>query len=150
MLGGKPQLIVDHAMAMRPFHLTDRLSPLIVSTPTGKREIWLVGSNGEELRKLKIRDPSRPPAQHSLWPGVVAEWATSFRHSDQRPRRSIESCDLQGKQIVLLFFDSNRVCVLHWATDGRMLNSLDRRNWRFRGLLSISGRPKSRRQRANP
>ena len=83
ILGGTPQKIVDHAAG--PYvSLSDSpsVSPdgsLVAFNRVGPEgntvELWLVGANGEEPRKVRAPLRAKPGL---LWPGVVVEWATSF------------------------------------------------------------------------
>ena len=126
ILGGKPQLIVDHAdyASVSPdgsLVAIGRFDP-----DRQAREIWLVGSNGEGLHKLKIASPAGRPSPTVPGPSFGGPvWSPNgqrilyFRTDDHG--RSIESCDLRGEQITPFSSQATDLCVPHWSTDGRII-----------------------------
>ena len=168
MLGGKPQNIVDHADGYAAVSPNGSLVAIDrFDSDRQAREIWLAGSNGEELRKLKIGSQAGPPAgaHNPSFGGAV--WSPNgqrllyFRTDDlgqPTERRSIESCDLRGEQISTFSSPSTDVCVPHWTTDGRVMHLLDKKELEGSGTtvnlweikVDGTGKPLSEARRLHP
>jgi len=132
ILGGKPQLIVDHADYASVSPDGSRVAIDRFDFSRQAREIWLVGSNGEGLHKLKIASPAGqpdPPTGGPSFGGPV--WSPNgqrilYLRTDDRGRSS-ESCDLRGEQIISFSSPATDVCVPHWSTDGRIIQLLQKK-----------------------
>jgi len=133
ILGGKPERIVDHAAGYASVSPDGSLVAIDRFNPDRQaKEIWLVGSNGEGLRKLEIRSQAGSPsgAGNPSFNGAV--WSPNgkrllYHRTDNQGGRSSASCDLRGEQIIPFSSQPTDVCVPHWTVDGRVIQLLDKK-----------------------
>jgi Tol biopolymer transport system component len=93
----------------------------------GDREIWLVGTSGENPRKLVTGDEGAGYAQVAWSPGGRRIAYLKFQQTFDAFRCALENRDLQGGAAVTILTDKN-LCQnsqgFWWAPDGRLIYSL--------------------------
>ena len=132
------------------FHLTDRSSPLVVSTLSGKPSIsgwWAPMERGRAGFGLPPSPTRATLARCGPRMGNVFSTSGTIDKA-----RSIESCDLRGETGHDHFSSKeSQRSLLHslcWAPDGRILFSMAEQG--PRSAISIFGRSRSMRQPADP
>jgi Tol biopolymer transport system component len=121
VLGGPPRKVRDDAdgWAVSP-------DGRLIAFGTKQGELWMMGANGEEPRKLAGLSQGRGVWQASWSPdGQRIAYFPPSSVSD--PGCSIESRDLKGGKPSVILSDP-RLCVPHnslcWALDGRLFFAL--------------------------
>jgi serine/threonine protein kinase len=122
VLGGAPTKLRDHAMA---WYVSPDGSLLSFGTNKGKlgeREIWLMGPNGEQARKIKETDEN-----HAI---CCLIWSTDGKQylyiSTNSSGDTVLSRNVKGGPPVTLFQPSElaKIHDLVWLHDGRLVYSL--------------------------
>jgi len=131
ILGGKSQMIVDHADYASVSPDGSLVAITRFDPDRQAKDIWLVSSNGEGLHKLKIAAQVGGPGPTARGPSFGGPvWSPNgqrilyFRNDDHG--RSIESCDLRGERVIPFSSQATDVCVPHWSTDGRIIQLLQK------------------------
>ena len=126
MLGGKPQLIVDHADSASVSPDGSLVAIHRFDPDRQASDIWLVGSNGDGLHKLKVTSDVSGPGAGPSFMGPV--WSPNgqrilYRRIDDHGQ-SIESCDLRGEQVTTFLSPANDLGSPSWTRDGRIIQIL--------------------------
>jgi Tol biopolymer transport system component/DNA-binding winged helix-turn-helix (wHTH) protein len=122
VLGGSPQKLRDDALGYAVSPDGSLIAFTTHPTRIGEREIWLMGSDGEDARKLLTATENSGVGRVVWSPEGQRIAYQRFHWETDKFEISVESCDLKGSQCVVILSDSELVD-FWWGPDGRLIYS---------------------------
>jgi serine/threonine protein kinase len=123
MLGGAPRKIRDQAVAWSISPDGSQIAFTANPGPVGKREVWLMGVNGEEARQLFATDETSTLLRIEWSPDGQRLAYGRVRLDPQKTDVAIETRDLKGGAPVVALSEP-RLYDYYWLTDGRIIESV--------------------------